>query len=92
MTWRVPHPDDLLWEAWETDYSLFNPSSGETHLLNELPAEALRRLADAPKDEASLAEEMAQACEIENTASWKRKIGAMLSQLETLGLIEKVRA
>jgi PqqD family protein of HPr-rel-A system len=89
--WRIPDPTALLWESWGTEYGLFNRNSGETHLLNELPAEILRRLSNAPTSDLALAEALAADCEIECTPQWRQKVGDILDNLHTLGLIEPVR-
>lgn len=79
-----------MWETWESEYSLFNPASGETHLLDELNAEVIRRASRRPITAEDLATELAEAIEIENTTGWQQKIAALLAQLEALGLVEPV--
>ena len=86
--WHVLSPAGLLWEEWETEYTLFDRNSGETHLINEVPAQMLRILTENPKTTFDLAEELSRLCEVENTELWRQKTLAILDNLESLGLIE----
>ena len=86
--WHVISPDDLLWEAWETEYTLFDRNSGETHLINELPAQILRILTESPKTTFDLTEELSRLCEVENNEHWRQQTLTTLGNLESLGLIE----
>lgn len=88
MRWRTRPAEGLMWEMWESEYSLFNPASGETHLIDELTAEVLRRASDRPITVHDLATELANIIEIENTTAWQQRIAALLGQLEALGLVE----
>ena len=63
--WHLPDPSALLWESWGSEYSLFDRNSGETHLINLLPAEILHRLADDPKTLVELADTLAEDCEMD---------------------------
>jgi PqqD family protein of HPr-rel-A system len=90
--WQVTDPNAILWEAWESEYSLFDRNSGETHLISELPAEVLRRLGDAPVAEGVLVRSLAADCEVDCTPQWRTKIREILENLHTLGLIDQVHA
>ena len=87
--WHVPEPSALIWESWGSEYSLFNRISGETHLINELPAEILRRLTAHPLRTLDLAGSLAADCETESRAQWQETIETILANLNELGLIEK---
>ena len=89
--WLVADPSDLRWQAWEGTYSIYNRASGETHLLNELPAEILRRLSAGPTDSPSLALAIAEDLGLENTREWQSKIDTILASLFELGLIESTQ-
>lgn len=86
--WRVPRPQRLLWAEWNTDYSVFNGNTGETHLLSELPAEVLRQLSRGPVSQAALTSTLAGLCEVEGTSGWSEKIADLLEELADLELIE----
>jgi PqqD family protein of HPr-rel-A system len=88
--WTLAYPDKLAWADWGPAVSLFDGISGETHLLDALTAEIVRRLA---KDALTL-EELSQAlstdCEVTDTALWQRKVAAVLEQLRALQLAEQL--
>ena len=81
----------LLYEDWEDVYSVFCLLTGETHQLNELPAEILRRLGESPCTISRLAEEFSAECDVENSPDWQQKIEAIVQDLHHLELIDKVR-
>lgn len=89
--WHVPDPSTLLWEHWDTEYSLFDRETGETHLINALPAEILRILSQKTISGKALAEEMAVDCDVECTLDWQRKIEGIIRNLYAIGLIEQAR-
>jgi PqqD family protein of HPr-rel-A system len=89
-TWRTARPDRLIWALWESDYSVFDGSTGETHLLSELPAEVLRQLSQGPVSRAALTANLARLCGVEDTPDWGGKISSILGELADLELIEPV--
>jgi PqqD family protein of HPr-rel-A system len=81
----------LIWEEWEDTYILFHRGTGETHLLNEMPAEILRML-QYPRRLDDLSVELARLAEAEDNPSWRRKILHVLEELESLSLVERTAA
>ena len=88
MRWKGAAPDALLWVAWENDFSLYHRDTGETHLLSALPAELVRQLAGQVMSTETLAERLAQLCEVENDAHWQGRIQSLLRDLQALSLVE----
>jgi PqqD family protein of HPr-rel-A system len=88
--WQATTPKLVTWAHWDDDYSLFNGSTGETHLLSELPAEVLRQLSQGPLTKAALTSILAQLCEVEETPDWSDKIVGILRELAELELIEPI--
>jgi len=86
--WHIPSCGNLLWEEWETEYTLFNRHSGETHLINELPAQVLRLLAKQPTSAPQIAIKLARLCEVENNKQWLEQTSGIISHLASIGLIE----
>lgn len=86
--WRVPVPEALLWYEWETEYTIFDRNSGETHLINELPAQILRHLSERPASSPELAAKLAHLCEVENDKSWAAQTSGIINNLAALGLVE----
>ena len=90
--WRVTFPGGLLWAHWGAYAAIFNPTSGETHLLSALPVELLSLLVSNPDSFDSLAERLSKSCEVCNDAAWAVKVQALLDSLELLDLVERVEA
>jgi PqqD family protein of HPr-rel-A system len=86
----VAAPNRLLWAQWESDYSVFDGGTGDTHLLSELPAEVLRQLSQGAMTEAALTAKLARLCEVEETDDWMRKIAGLLAELADIELIEPI--
>ena len=74
--------------SWGGDCSVFNPLTGDTHLISILPAEILGLLTDAPLGAREIAERMAELCETPNSPAWNEKIDALLEGLMREELIE----
>ena len=81
--WTACNFPDLLFESWEGDYLLFNPASGETHLLNQAGFVLLQELARQP---ASLTELAQHHLEEQAHADL---LAQHIGQLELIGLICK---
>jgi PqqD family protein of HPr-rel-A system len=86
----VGRGEELRWACWEGEYeySVFDPGTGETHLLNEFPAEILRRLARGPDSVTRLASGLASACGVESDAGWTEQVASTVAALWRLGLID----
>ena len=73
---------------WGTDVSLYNPCSGNTHLLNLFPYEILQFLLLKPASLTAISEHMAVLCDEKNDEKWNEKILKLLMQLKELELID----
>ena len=90
--WRVPDPPGMRWAHWGAHSAVFNPISGETHLLSALPVEVLSLLGSNPDTCENLAARLAVLCEVANDAEWVGKVRALLNSLEILDLVERIEA
>ncbi len=79
---------ELCYTDWGAEVSLYNPCSGDTHLLNLFPFEVIQFLLLKPAVLASIAQYMATLCDEENNAQWNDKILNLLKQLKELELID----
>jgi PqqD family protein of HPr-rel-A system len=86
--WRALPAGCLLWEPWEEGYAVFCAATGETHLLAELPGEVLRRLSEAPRAVAELADDLAADCQVESSPEWRAKVWGIVCDLRQLELVE----
>jgi PqqD family protein of HPr-rel-A system len=91
VIWHALPADLLLWEDWGDSYAVFCRVTGETHFLNDLPGEVLRRLGDGPQGVRDLAISLAVDCETEYSEAWRRKIAGIISDLASLELVEAIR-
>lgn len=87
--WAAVGSSALHWAHWETDTSLFNAYTGETHLLSELPATALRALCEHCWPFDALCAHLALLCDTDNDANWQDKIDGLLDGLADLELVER---
>ncbi len=76
--WTVPKDAGLEWRRWGRFYVVYNPASGNTHLLNDLSARVLSSL----ETRASTLEEL------EHTYS--SDLNGLVAELEELGLVVRV--
>ena len=86
--WSAVQPAGLVWTQWPTDNGIFDPYTGETHLLSELPAYLLRRLCERPRHLDELCADAARACETANDGAWRATIADALTLLEKVELVE----
>ena len=87
--WRAVDPDQLLWESWEDTHAVFCRTTGETHLVNELPAEVLRELGKSPHSVDELAKLLAARCGVEDSDAWHRKIATVVEGLRLVELLSE---
>lgn len=90
--WMVPKEWRLEWRQWGGLHVVFNPASGDTHLLNAVAAFVLRSL----ETRASTTEELRAL-----VSAWRggppddslsRDVEALVSELDELGLIAPSRS
>lgn len=86
---RVARPG-LLQRTWDGETVVFNPLSGEIHLLNETAAEALQVLAVAPANGAELAALVAERLSLLPEPGLPEHMTRLLRELDELGLLEPV--
>lgn len=87
--WKSVRPGDLLWEVWESDSTVYDRHTGETHLLSPLPAELLHLLSGSPMTLQEVSCKLADLCGVECTREWLDRTARMLEELVSLSLIEK---
>jgi len=78
----------LLWRRWGDETVVYNPASGQTHLLDLVSGEGLSCLQESFLDLGTLCERMAHRLDIENDAQLRSYVAMLLSQFEELGLLE----
>jgi PqqD family protein of HPr-rel-A system len=88
FTWSIVAGATLHWKVWDDDCVVFNTASGETHLLDPIPALLLRQIDAGCGNSEELFSRTATLLERNMTAELRSSLEAMLQQLDDLGLIE----
>jgi PqqD family protein of HPr-rel-A system len=85
VRWHIVSPEDTAVLRFDDEALVFNPSSWETHLLNEAAALVLDALVAGPR---SVDEIVAQVeSEVAVPEDFAGQVDALLGQLESLGLV-----
>lgn len=81
---------DLVWMDWDQVYIVFQPSSAETHVFNEVTALILRSLDVGPLSSEEVSEKIEVALGVERGALAADDLAFATMRLEELGLIERL--
>tara|TARA_B100000929_G_scaffold243668_1_gene201435 strand:+ start:644 stop:934 length:291 start_codon:yes stop_codon:yes gene_type:complete len=81
---------DLVWHPLEALTLVYDRRSGITHIVVEPVPEIMEAMGDAPASAADLAERLGARFDLEGDAA--SLIGARLTELAALGLIERKQA
>ncbi|MFU8858344.1 MAG: HPr-rel-A system PqqD family peptide chaperone [Deferrisomatales bacterium] len=87
---RLTRPG-LLRRTWEEETVVFNPLSGEIHLLNESAAAALDFLATDPADGPELAARVAKRLGLQRDPELTEHMTRLIWELDELGLLQAGR-
>lgn len=87
-TWKICGDADLAWRQWDGDYVVFDPASGNTHLLDIASGEVLMTLLDGPASAERIAARVADLLEVGQDEPLGAAVAGILESLDELGLIE----
>lgn len=79
---------DLSWRCWDGEYVVFNPASGNTHILDIASGEILMCLLDGRTGTETVSARLAALLEVDNDAEAEAAATRILDSLAELGLIE----
>jgi PqqD family protein of HPr-rel-A system len=85
VRWHLISPDDTAVLRFDDEALVFNPSSWETHLLNEAAALVLDALVAGPRSVEEIVAEVER--EVAVPDGFAGQVDALLGQLESLGLV-----
>lgn len=79
-----------MWRSWDDEHLVFNPASGETHLLDSIAAAVIREAESSrmETERCCLVLER-QLCE-RNGEEFEQLASSLLNQLDELGLLVEV--
>lgn len=84
----TPEAGGLVWVEWEDAYSVYQPSSTETHFFNETTALILEALKQGPLTLEGVADRVVEALGVEKAELVAGDLEFAAARLEELGLIE----
>lgn len=87
-SWRVTPGSDLRWRNWDIETVVYQPFSGDTHLLNPLAAEALRHLSHVTATVREVTAHVAEVLELQVDDELHRKMEQCFERFIQMGLIE----
>lgn len=90
--WRLTTHTAPPLRYWGGDYIVYNPLSGDTHLLDIVAGEALRAIIAGPIASSAICERVASLLEVPSDERVAENVGAILTRLDELGLIEPADA
>jgi len=86
--WRLPLAATPSICEWQGDYVVYNPLSGDTHLLDVVAGEVLKLVVSRPAAAVDIVGSIASFLEVPNDAPLAKHVGQILARLDDLGLIE----
>jgi PqqD family protein of HPr-rel-A system len=90
QTWRKASSGTIPMREWDGDWVVYNPLSGDTHILDIVAGEVLRTVAGGPRDGRALCGHIAEFLDVADDANTAANVAAILHRLDELGLIEPV--
>lgn len=86
--WRTVTGGALPFRNWDGDYVVYNPLSGNTHILDIVSGETLAGLFDRPRGSDELCTRIARFLDVPDDAVLAATLARVLDVLEELGLVE----
>ncbi len=84
--------DGLLWHRWDNEYVVYNPASGESHLLDFISAQGLMQLEKCVASKQQLVHDLGLVLDIPADEELSRYVQQMVTELSELGLTRSVRS
>ncbi len=81
---------DLRWQEWDDEFVVYNPVSGDTHFLDYLSAQGLKRLQKRAMSMEQLVDDLADSLTIGAHDALGDYVSRLVSELVELGLVYPV--
>lgn len=91
QNWRLAGREPLRWRCWAGDYVVFDPFSGQTHMLDIVTGQVLRLLESGPSDIDRIRSEISAFLEVDDDRRVAEAVSDILARLEEAGLISPIR-
>ena len=82
----------LIWRRWGDEYVVYNPLSGDSHLLDFVSAQGLLHLAEHEISAEELVGELSSALGIDADDDLVRYVGRITTEFAELGLTRPVQS
>lgn len=89
--WQVAGEKEFLFRSWDDEFVVYNGATGDTHLLGLVAAQVMLKLQQMPTDVAGLAEWLAPLLQTEPDDELVFVIEQILTDFDSLGIIEHTR-
>lgn len=89
--WQVAAKNSLLFRSWNDEFVVYNGATGDTHLLGLAAAQVMLELQQTPADAVGLAESVAPLLQTEPDEELVSFIEQILTDFDSLGIIESTR-
>lgn len=89
--WKISSDNGLSWRCWDGEYVVFNPASGNTHLLDIASGQVLMTLVAEPTETSRIQEQLAGFLEVDRDDRLVAAVSEILTRLEGLELIEPAK-
>jgi PqqD family protein of HPr-rel-A system len=86
--WRIGAGESISLRCWDGDFVVYNPLSGNTHVLDIVTGEILRAIMARTMSESELCTHVASFLEVPNDAGVAEHVGRIVATLDRLALIE----
>jgi PqqD family protein of HPr-rel-A system len=80
----------LIWREWENEHAIYNPASGDLHLLDEVGAKALHCLESQALSQAELVCRLGTELEVASDDNLVKYVRELLREFDRLGLVERL--
>ena len=91
QNWRIAGSEPLRWRCWAGDYVVFNPLSGQTHMLDIVTGRVLRLIDSGISNIDRIRSEISAFLEVGDDDRLAQALHDILARLEEAGLISPVR-
>ena len=90
QNWRLAGREPLRWRCWAGDYVVFDPFSGQTHMLDIVTGQVLKLIETGPSGSDRIRSEISAFLEVDDDARLAEAVSDLLARLEDVGLISPI--
>jgi PqqD family protein of HPr-rel-A system len=88
--WRIAAALPIPRRNWEGDWVVYNPLSGDTHILDVVAGDVLSVVVESPTGARAICRHIADFLDVPDDENTRANVAEILHRLDELGLIEPV--